>query len=170
MNASPTEPTEASRLRRSTSLLKLDNFEAWRLGVTRWLIFTSALLVAYWILWLADRGIVASDHTAEYIAFEQSFPLADAWLLAALLAAAVQLWRRRPSALAWVFVVGGAGVYLAALDVLYDLQHGVYAKPQGGAVELAINLVTTVSSIGIMAFGWRFRYTLLGTSTDRRPR
>jgi hypothetical protein len=35
------------------------------------------------------------DRSAGYIAFEQSFPLADGWLLAA----GVQLWRRQPSAL-----------------------------------------------------------------------
>jgi hypothetical protein len=163
MNASPAESTEASTLR-STRLLNF-NFDSWRVGVTRWLIVTCALLVGYWIFWFADRGVVASDHTLQYIAFEQSFPLADAWLLAALLTAAIQLRRRRPSALMWVFVVGGAGVYLAAMDVLYDLQHGIYTKPQGGAIELGINLVTAVSSIGIMRFGWHFRNALLEHST-----
>jgi hypothetical protein len=166
MNASLTEPNQVSTLR-SPRLLAFD-FESWRSGVTRWLVVTAALLVAYWVLWLADRGILASDHTQEYITFEQSFPLADAWLLVAVLAAAIQLWRRRPGALVWVFVVGGAGVYLCAMDVLYDLQHGIYAKGQGGVIELAINLVTAVSSIGIMRFGWHFRYSLLGTSTDSR--
>jgi hypothetical protein len=165
MNSSPTEPIEVGPLRRS-SLLRLDDFEAWRVGVLRWLIVTSGLLVSYWALWFADRGIVASDHTAEYIGFEQSFPLADAWLLAALLAAVIQLWRRRPSALMWVFAVGGAGVYLAALDVLYDLQHSIYTRPQGGWIELAINVVTALSSVGIMTFGWRFRHRLLGTPAD----
>jgi hypothetical protein len=164
MKSSLTEPTTASALR-SSSLLAFD-FEAWRVGVLRCLIITSGMLVSYWVLWFADRGIVASDHTAEYIGFEQSFPLADAWLLAALLAAAIQLWRRRPSTLMWVFAVGGAGVYLAALDVLYDLQHGIYTRPQGGAIELAINIVTALSSVSIMTFGWRFRHRLLGTSTD----
>jgi hypothetical protein len=151
---------------RRVRLFDLDNFELWRRRVASWAIATAALLVAYWALWFADRGAVASDHTAGYIAFEQSFPLADAWLFAALLIAAVQLWRRRPSALLWVFVVGGAGVYLAALDVLYDLQHGIYAKPDGGAVELGLNLVTALSSIGILSFGWRFRHRLLGTSPN----
>ena len=132
----------------------------------RWAIVLAALPVAYWVTWFVDRATVASDHTAQYVAFEQSFPLADAWLLVALLAAAIQLWRRRPSALMWVFVVGGTGVYLAALDVLYDLEHGIYGKPPGGLIELAINVVTAASSIGILTFGWRFRHQLLGTSLD----
>jgi hypothetical protein len=164
MNASPTEPSQASTLR-SFRLLGLDDFEVGRPRVMALLIFTSVLLVAYWAAWFGDRGIVASDHTPEYIAFEQSFPLADAWLLGAALMAGVQLWRRRPSALVWLTVLGGAGVYLCALDVLYDLEHGIYAKGQGGAIELAINLITAALSIGLLTWGWRFRHELLGNST-----
>jgi hypothetical protein len=166
MNVPSAEPTETSTLP-GPSLLRF-GFESWRVGVMRWLIVTAALVVAYWVLWFADRGIVASDHTSEYIAFEQSFPLADAWLLTALLVTSIQLWRRSPSALMWVFVVGGAGLYLCAMDVLYDLEHGIYTKGQGGAIELAINIITAVSSIGIMRFGWHFRHALLRYSTDDR--
>ena len=72
------------------------------------LIFTAVLLVAYWVAWFADRGVVASDHAAQYIVFERSFPLADGWLLTAALIAALQLWRRRPSAFLWLLVLGGA--------------------------------------------------------------
>jgi hypothetical protein len=160
------EPSQSSTLR-CFRLLGLDDFEVWRPRVMVLLIFTSALLVAYWAVWFADRGIVASDHTAEYVAFEQSFPLADVWLLGAALIAAIQLWRRRPSALMWLLVLGGAGVYLCALDVLYDLEHGIYTKGQGGAIELAINLLTAVLSIGLLASAWRFRHELLGSSTGR---
>jgi hypothetical protein len=138
----------------NATLSKTDHFELWRPRVTVWLLVAAALLVAYWLAWFTDRNIVASDHSAQYVSFEQSFPLADAWLLAAVLMAAVQLWRRQPSASMWLIVVGGAGVYLGALDMLYDLQHGIYAKGSGGAIELAINLITVVSSIGAIRFGW----------------
>jgi hypothetical protein len=131
------------------------------------LIFTSALLVGYWVAWCADRGIVASNHTAQYIAFEQSFPLADGWLLTAALIAALQLSRRRPSALMWLLVLGGAGIYLCAMDVLYDIEHGIYAKGHGGTIELAINILTAVLSIGLLASAWDFRNELLTASTDR---
>ena len=166
MNASPAEPTEASTLR-CFQLLGLDDFEVWRPRVIALLIFTSALLVTYWAAWFADRGIVASDHTAEYIAFEQSFPLADGWLLGAALLAAIQLWRREPSALMWLMVLSGAGVYLCAMDALYDSEHGIYTKGQSGAIELTINLVTAVLSIGLLTTAWHFRHELLGNSTDR---
>ncbi len=156
------EPTQASTLR-CLSLLGLDDFEVWRRRVMALLIFTSVLLVAYWVAWFADRGIVAGDHAAEYIAFEQSFPLADAWLLGAALIAAVQLSRRRPGALMWLLVLGGGGVYLCALDVLYDLEHGIYTKGHGAAIELTINLLTAALSTGLLASAWQYRHELLGS-------
>lgn len=167
VSISTTDRTAASPVSRESRLLAFD-FEAWRVGVMRWLAVTSVLVVAYWVLWVIDRGIVAADHTAQYVAFEQSFPLADAWLLTALLMAGVQLWRRAPSALAWVFVVGGAGMYLCGMDVLYDLQHGIYTKGGVGMIELAINVITAASSVGIMAFGWHFRDALLGVRPGGR--
>lgn len=167
MNVSVSTRTDraATTMPRDSRLLTF-GFEAWRVGVLRWLIVTSALVVTYWVLWLTSRDIVASSRTAQYIAFEQSFPLADAWLLAALLMAAVQLWRRAPSALAWVFVVGGAGMYLCAMDVLYDLQHGIYTRGGAGVIELVINIITAASSAGIMVFGWHFRHALLRSPAD----
>ena len=149
------------------SLFGLDDFEVWRQRVIGLLLFTSTLLVAYWVAWFADRGILTSDHTAQYIAFEQSFPLADGWLLGAALLSASQLWRRRPSALMWLLVLGGAGVYLCAMDGLYDLEHGIYSKGHGGAIELAINILTVVLSTGLLASAWDFRNELLTASTDR---
>jgi hypothetical protein len=139
----------------------IDDFERLRPLVRAWLMLAAMLMVAYWVVWFADRGLVASSHTVRYIAFEQAFPLGDAWLLAAILMAAVKLSRRRPSALIWLEVAGGAGVYLCALDVLYDIQHGIYSDGHGGAIELAINVLTAVSGIGVIAFGWRFRHELL---------
>jgi hypothetical protein len=165
MNASPTEPNQASTPRGSR-LLGLDDFELQRRRGIALLIVTSVLLVAYWVLWFADRGAVSSNHTAQYISFEQSFPLADGWLLGAALVAAIQAWRRRPSALMWLFIFGGAGVYLCALDVLYDLEHGIYSMGHGGTSELAINLATAMVSIGALRVGWRFRHALLGDSTE----
>jgi hypothetical protein len=52
--------------------LNTSHLELWhRLGIAL-LIFTATLLLAYWVLWFADRGIVASEHNAQYIAFEQA--------------------------------------------------------------------------------------------------
>jgi hypothetical protein len=142
--------------------LGLNDFELWRARLMRFMFFPVGVVLAYWIAWFGDRGLVASDDTAAYVAFEQAFPLADAWLLGAMLLSVLQMWRRRPSALLWLVVTGGAGIYLVTLDVLYDLEHGIYAKPQGGVTELGINALTLALSVGLLRFAWRFRQELLG--------
>jgi hypothetical protein len=55
--------------------LALYDFELWRHRLIRLMLVPAALLVAYWTAWFGDRTLVASDHTAVYVAFEQSFPL-----------------------------------------------------------------------------------------------
>jgi hypothetical protein len=151
-------------MKRFRRLLAIDDFEVWRPRLAGLLILTSALLVTYWVVWFADRALLASDDTSGYIAFEQSFPLADAWLAGAALLAAIQLWRRRQSALMWLTILGGAGMYLCAMDVLYDLQHGIYTKPNGANTELAINIATAALSIGVIRFSWRFRQQFVRSS------
>jgi len=126
--------------------------------MTGLLALASILLVTYWTLWFSDRGLVASDHTSEYINFEQSFPLADTYLAAVALLAAIQLWRRRQITIIWLAVIGGASMYLCAMDVLYDLQHGIYSKPTGGDTEFAINLATAALSIGVLRVCPRTRW------------
>ena len=85
---------------------------------------------------------MASETGAAYTQFEDAFPLADGWLALCLVAASYCLWTARRAALFWLLAGGGAGLYLFAMDVLYDLQHGVWGKGANGVMELIINLVT----------------------------
>ena len=104
---------------------------------------------------------MASDTRAAYVEFENAFPLADAWLGLACLAALVALVRRSPTALLWLVAAGGAGLYLFGMDVLYDLQHGIYGKGAGGITEAAINLITLTFSVVAMTWAWTHRDELL---------
>ena len=74
-----------------------------------------------------ELSLVASDTRPAYVEFEQSFPLA-AWLALCLLCAATTLGRRQPAALLWLLAGGGAGLYLCGMDVLYDLEHGIWGQ------------------------------------------
>jgi hypothetical protein len=141
---------------------EFQSFDVWRRAVTANLILVPLLILGYWVLWFfVERSIVASDSTAQYIAFEQAFPLSDAFLMVAAAFAALQLWRGRSSALALLLVLGGGGIYLFGLDVLYDLEHGVYADGGAGLIELGINFYTLISGIGVIYFGWHFQRELL---------
>jgi hypothetical protein len=125
------------------------------------LIVAASLLVAFWVLWWSDRGLLASRTTPAYFRFEDDFALADGWLLGAMIAATVQLWRRRPSALLWLIAAGGAGLYLLGMDMLYDLEHRIYASNSGGVVELAIDILVAGASVGVLWWSWRYRKPLL---------
>lgn len=114
--------------------------------------------VAYWVLWFADRSLVASNTRGAYYEFENAFPLADGWLACCCVAAIVSLRRRSPLALLWLLLGGGAGVYLFGMDVLYDLEHGIWwSSGAGGAIELVINLLTAAVSGLFIRWAWMRR-------------
>lgn len=125
------------------------------------LVVVAAITVTYWVLWFSHRSLVASETRPAYYDFENAFPLADGWLVVTLVGAAVALARRRPAALGWLLAGGGAGLYLFSMDVLYDLEHGIWGKGANGIVELAINLVTVALSVGLLRWTWRRRRALL---------
>ena len=131
------------------------------------LLLAAALLIAgYWLAWLLHRSIVASESGAAYTQFEDAFPLADGWLALCLVAASYCLLTARRAALFWLLAGGGAGLYLFAMDVLYDLQHGVWGKGANGVMELVINAVTLALSLFVLRWTWVRRDALLVMTTD----
>lgn len=127
------------------------------------LVGAAVLTVTYWVVWFfVDRSILASDTRGAYYEFENAFPLADGWLVLCLVGAAVQLVRRRSSVLLWLLAGGGAGLYLAGMDILYDLEHQIWFRGgSGGLIELTINILTVVASLGLLLWSWSRRAALL---------
>jgi hypothetical protein len=126
--------------------------------------FGSIATLAYWIVWFfVDRSWLATADTSSYYTFENAFPAADAWMAVTAALAAVALAKRRPAALLWMLVAGSASVYLAAMDVLFDLENGIYRASNGVAnvaVELFINVGCLTGGVAIIAFAWRHRVAL----------
>jgi hypothetical protein len=125
------------------------------------LLVAALLIVAYWVAWLTHRSLVASETTLGYTQFEDAFPLADGWLALCLVAASFCLVTERRAALFWLLAGGGAGLYLFSMDVLYDLQHGVWGKGGNGVMELVINVVTLGLSIFVLQWAWTRKDALL---------
>jgi hypothetical protein len=125
------------------------------------LLTAAGVLVLYWAAWLVNRTLLASDTRPAYYEFQGAFALADAWLAACLVAAARALAARRATALLWLLAAGGAGGFLLALDVLYNLQHGVWFAGRRGLVELVRNLATMAGTIGLLGWAWPRRAELL---------
>jgi hypothetical protein len=124
------------------------------------LLVAAGLIAAYWIAWLAHRSLVASETGVAYTQFEDAFPLADGWLALCLVAGSYCLLTARRAALFWLLAGGGAGLYLFGMDVLYDLQHGVWGKGGNGVMELVINLVTLALSLFVLWWAWSRREAL----------
>jgi hypothetical protein len=153
---------EPAARRQDLPMSESANYERWRVGITTGLITAAVLIVAFWVLWWSDRGLIASRATRSYYAFEQGFQLADGWLLLAVLAAAVQLIRRRGDALVWLVAAAGAGLYLLGMDLYYDLGHGIYARGTGGVIELVIDILLAAGSVVALRWAWVQRRSLLG--------
>jgi hypothetical protein len=125
------------------------------------LLTGAALLVVYWAAWLLDRSLLASDTRPAYYEFQAAFALADAWLAFCLVAGARALAGRRSAALLWLLAAGGAGGFLLAVDVLYNLQHLVWFASQRGLAELVRNLATGAGTVGLFTWAWPRRAELL---------
>ncbi len=122
--------------------------------------FGSVATVAYWVVWfLIDRSWLATTNTPEYYAFENAFPLADGWMAVTGALGAVTLTRGRPIALLWIPLAGSATLFLAGMDVLFDLENGFYWHGDAGnvAVELLINAGCLAGGAAIIRFAWRYR-------------
>ncbi|MFN2465448.1 MAG: hypothetical protein ABR598_04190 [Candidatus Dormibacteria bacterium] len=128
------------------------------------LVLATVLVIAFWAVWyLVDRSLLATETAPAYIEHEQSFLLADGWLAFCTLAGAVALWRRRPSALFWIIAAGGAGLFLGAMDALYDLgRNDWFGRGGAGYIEFGIVVLTCGFSISLMSWAWRNRQELLG--------
>jgi hypothetical protein len=128
------------------------------------IIFGVLATLAYWVVWFGiDREILASAHTDSYYAFENSFPAADLWMVGSGIAAALALVRRRAVALLWIIAAGATSIYLGLVDVLFDLENGIYRSADTGGVivEIAINVLTLAFGAVIVLWAWRARRELV---------
>jgi hypothetical protein len=126
--------------------------------------FGALATLAYWVIWFGvDRSWLATADTPAYYTFENAFPIADGWMAVTGALGAIALQRRQASALLWMLLAGSAALYLAGMDVLFDLENGIYrlAAANGGvanlAVELFINVGCLVGGVAIVLFAWRYR-------------
>jgi hypothetical protein len=111
--------------------------------------------VAYWTAWFTTGAVRTADDAA-YVAFENAFPLADGYMSACYVVAAVLLLRGRASAVPVGIAAGSAMVFLGLMDTLFNLEHGKYAAmtPEM-AVEAAINVACLTFGPLTMIRLWR---------------
>ena len=122
------------------------------------LLWLSAVVtLLYWATFFTS-GDVQSSEAECYLAFERAFPAADLWLAAACLAAAEGLRRRREWAVLFGIAAGSAAVYLGCMDVLYNLENGMYAVWSAPMVgEIVINLFCLTFGPFLLVWFWKNR-------------
>jgi nicotinamide riboside transporter PnuC len=116
--------------------------------------------LAYWTAYFT-AGAVQTSNDPAYLAFENAFPLADGYMAACLVVAAILLVRGNPTAIPFGIAAGSAMVFLGAMDTLFNLEHGKYADMTAEmAVETIINLVSFSFGPFTMIRLWRARRRL----------
>ncbi len=123
---------------------------------------TTAATIAYWLLFFFVPGSVQSSSENWYLVYERSFPVADAWMALCTLLCGVALVRKRRASLLWGLLGASAMIYLGCLDVLFDLENGMYAHFSADvATEMVINAFSLAVGAWFVIWFWRQRTALL---------
>ncbi|HET7278725.1 MAG TPA: hypothetical protein VFJ22_11640 [Dermatophilaceae bacterium] len=89
------------------------------------LVVTGVGTVLYWLDFFL-RGTVQVVEEDWYLRFERSFPVADAWMAACSLVAAVGLFSDRSYGTVFGLLAGSALIFLGLMDLTFNLQNGLF--------------------------------------------
>jgi hypothetical protein len=122
------------------------------------LLIAAALVTAcYWWSYFTGGDVMVS-HARWYTAFESSFPVADGWMAFCMLVAGIGLWRGRRWGALFGLMAGSALLYLAAMDITFDQENGMYALARTDDAmkfEIFINATTVLLGGATLVLSWR---------------
>lgn len=121
------------------------------------LVITALVTVAYWLNYFSGGDVRVVDERW-YTAFESSFPVADAWLAVTAFLAGIGLWRGAAWGAKMGLLAGSALLYLAAMDITFDIENGLYAlvpTSQPMQFELLINVWSVALGIWTIVASWK---------------
>jgi len=125
------------------------------------LCFAFIAALAYWIAFFTS-GDVQVRNDAVYIAFEKSFPPADAWMAICALLGAIGLWRSRSWGFLFSLLAASSAIFLGLMDVTFNLNEGIYSIGSSETlIEILINLATLLMGPVIIIYLWKNRQMLL---------
>ena len=122
------------------------------------LLIIGALVTAFYWWSYFTGGDVMVLHERWYTAFESSFPVADGWMALCMLAAGVGLWRGDAWGARAGLLAGSALIYLAAMDITFDVENGMYAMAAANDAmkfEVFINVTTVILGLWTILVSWR---------------
>ena len=130
-------------------------------------IFACLAMTAYWYAWFLAPEVVqaripSDPDYAIYIAYEQAFPLPDAFVALASLVGVIGLWKMRDWGFLSMLLAAGGAFFLGLEDLLYDLQHNMFLPFNGAtAIELAIVLVIMALGPTMTVLLWKHRREII---------
>jgi len=121
------------------------------------LLVGAAVTAFYWWDYFSG-GDVMVLRARWYTAFESSFPVADAWMALCMSLSGIGFLLQRRFAAPWGLMAGAALLYLAAMDITFDVRNGLYAlAPANGAMqfEIFINVTTVLLALATLLISAR---------------
>ena len=123
------------------------------------LLVIAALVTGYyWWSYFIGGGDVMVTNARWYTAFESSFPVADGWMSVCAALAGIGLWLDRPWGARFGLMAASAIFYLAAMDITFDVENGMYALTSGNDAmkfEVFINVTCLILGVWTLAVSWR---------------
>ena len=120
------------------------------------LLAGAGVTLFYWWSYFSG-GDVMVMRDRWYTAFESSFPVADAWMALCMAIAGFGLLLQRHFAAPFGLMAGATLLYLAAMDVTFDVENGMYERAAAnGAMqfEVFINATTVLLGLITLATSW----------------
>ena len=113
------------------------------------LLLVAAVVTAfYWWSYFTGGDVRVVD-ARWYTAFESSFPVADGWMALCAALAGVGLLLGRPFGPRFGLMAGAAILYLAAMDITFDVENGMYALAANDAMKFEIFINATCIILGV---------------------
>ena len=110
----------------------------------------------YWWSFFTTGDVIAS-HERWYLAFESSFPAADSWMALCMLAAGLGFLLQRAWAAPFGLMAGSALVYLAAMDITFNVENAMYALAAPNDAmkfEILTNATTFILGVWTLLASW----------------
>ena len=121
------------------------------------LLIVGAIVTAlYWWSYFTGGDVMAS-HERWYTAFESSFPVADGWMALCMAGAGVGFIMKRGWASPLGLMAGSALIYLAAMDMTFNTENGMYALAATNDAmkfEIFINATSLVLGLWTLVVSW----------------
>jgi hypothetical protein len=102
----------------------------------------AAGIILFWTAFFAQGIVSFADSRLKdvYLAFESSFPVADAVLALFLIIGGIGLLRNTPSGKFFTVMAGAMLIFLGLLDISFNIRQGIYLLGPGEAVlNIGIN-------------------------------